>query len=557
MENKLQVTTILRTLAIFLSGAALTFAAHPKVAPEISAARETAMLDVIVQYRHPPTEAHHRALAAHGAHKSHLHSINGDLVHIRASEAAALAEDPEVAYITPDRPVHGSLDLSTAAVNAGAAEKQYGLTGAGIGVAVLDSGIYSHDDLANKVVYGTYSAGSDPDDHFGHGTHVAGIIAGSAKDSLTGKRTFLGVAPGVNLIDIRVLDRDGDGSDSSVIQGIQTAIGLKATYNIRVINLSLGRPVSESYVLDPLCQAVEAAWKAGIVVVVAAGNDGRTNYSVTGGYGTITAPGNDPYVITVGAMKANGTPARGDDTIASYSSKGPTLFDHVVKPDLVAPGNRVVSLLAPGTFLPTTYPQNSVATSYYLSNGTSTPSTAYFLLSGTSMATPVVSGAAALLLQQNPNLTPDQVKARLMKTAYKGFPSSSTVVDPASGLTYRSQYDILTVGAGYLDIGAALGNHDVAALPATSPTLTISAKGQVDLVYGTAVIWGSSSPWGTAVIWGSTVNISLIPDSGSAVIWGSSSMTGLAVIWGSSSPLSSSTTSTASADAGVLINGEP
>src|SRR5581483_10220113 len=128
--------------------------------------------------------------------------------------------------------------------------------------------------------------------------------------------------PNVNLINSRVLDQNGQGSDSSVIAGINAAIQLKSKYNIRVMNLSLGRPVFESYKLDPLCQAAEAAWKAGIVVVTAAGNEGRNNSAGTYGYGTITAPGNDPYVITVGAMKTMGTPNRSDDLIASYSSKG-------------------------------------------------------------------------------------------------------------------------------------------------------------------------------------------------------------------------------------------
>src|SRR5207244_2388072 len=130
---------------------------------------------------------------------------------------------------------------------------------------------------------------------------------------------------------------------------LQTAIYLKNTYNIRVINLSLGRPVFESYQLDPLCQAVEAAWNAGIVVVAAAGNYGRDNLQGTRGYGTIASPGNDPRVITVGATNTHATASLTNDTVASYSSKGPTAVDHVVKPDLVAPGNGVVSLLASST----------------------------------------------------------------------------------------------------------------------------------------------------------------------------------------------------------------
>ena len=148
----------------------------------------------------------------------------------------------------------------------------------------------------------------------------------------------------MNLIDLRALDQFGNGTDSRVIAAIQQAIALKKTYNIRVINLSLGRGVYESYANDPICQAVESAWKNGIVVVVAAGNYGRISVNGSNGYGTVAAPGNDPFVITVGAMKSMGTLTRTDDQIASYSSKGPTMYDLVVKPDIVAPGNFVVSI---------------------------------------------------------------------------------------------------------------------------------------------------------------------------------------------------------------------
>src|ERR1035438_3619641 len=143
-------------------------------------------------------------------------------------------------------------------------------------------------------------------------THVAGIIGSNGTNS-TGAgftRTFKGVAPQVNLLNLRVLDANGSGSDSAVIAAIEPAIDLKNTYHIGVINLSLGRGIFESYTVDPLCQAVELAWKPGITVVVAAGNDGRDNSQGTQGYGTINSPGNDPYVITVGAMNAEGTPTR-------------------------------------------------------------------------------------------------------------------------------------------------------------------------------------------------------------------------------------------------------
>jgi len=336
-------------------------------------------------------------------------AVSGKMPRNRLRE---LADDPDVAYISPDRPLHSYLNNAAVAVNAPVAWSQ-GLDGSGIGVAVLDSGTQNVNDLVssggNSIVYkNSFIAGNTSTaDGWGHGTHVSGIISGNGHSS---QGLYQGIAPNANILNFRVLDDNGVGQDSYVISAIQTAIALKNIYNIRVINLSLGRPVYESYTLDPLCQAVEQAWQAGIVVVVAAGNDGRDNSAGTNGYATITAPGNDPYVLTVGAMKSMGTPTRSDDLIASYSSKGPTAIDHIVKPDLVAPGNLVVSLNGKSTTgLAQQYPQNVV-------------SNKYFTLSGTSMATAVVSGAAADLLQAQPSLTPDQVKARLMKTAYKVFP---------------------------------------------------------------------------------------------------------------------------------------
>src|SRR4030095_5238084 len=159
------------------------------------------------------------------------------------------------------------------------------------------------------------------------------------------------------------------------------------------------------------------------------------------------------------------------DIVASYSSKGPTSIDHIVKPDLVAAGNRLVSLYKAGFTLSNAHPENEVPYAYYKAGGsTTTRSSTYYTLSGTSMAAPLVTGAVALMLQKTPSLTPDQVKARLMKTAYKAFPPLSTTLDPATGALYATHHDLFTIGAGSLDLLAALHNQDLLVGRALSPT---------------------------------------------------------------------------------------
>jgi len=588
---------LLALIVLLAAGTSLADGKKHKLSKELDAVKgghNGATVDVIIQFNQTPSDAHHHKVQNKGgALKTRLDVIKG--AHYSGS-LEDLEKDPDVAYISPNRPLRGTgtstLDYTREAVNASVALQQWGLDGTGIGVAVIDSGVTAVGDLywwnpsnqtyGSRVVYSqSFVPGTtDTSDLYGHGTHVAGIIAGAGWFS-TGSNfthTFKGIAPNANIINLRVLDQNGAGTDTSVIAAIQTAISLKSTYNIRVINLSLGRQVYESYTVDPLCQAVEAAWNAGIVVLAAAGNQGRNDSAGTEGYGTISAPGNDPYVITVGVMKTANTPTRIDDTIASYSSKGPTAYDYVVKPDIVAPGNQVVSTLAPNASLlgsPTDVylSEYSSSTTTTTSSGgnnknnkknnfstvaTNAISTSYMRLSGTSMATPVVSGAAVLLLQQNPNLTPDQVKARLMKTASKTFPASSSATDPATGITYTDYYDIFTIGAGYLDIAAALSSNDLADASAASPTAVYDPTTQsVSLVNGTSVVWGTDAVWDTSVVWGTNVFVNGTSVLwGSSVCWGSRTSDGFSVVWGTGVVWGNATNQTTSTALNVMIDGE-
>jgi serine protease AprX len=539
--------------------------AHAKPAPGkfstdlLSAVGANGMVTVNVQFRKMPTSGYLKTRQSAGATvRWKLPTISAVTMTVPVSMLATLEKEPNVVYITPDRP----LSMTTApeefatAVEADVAASQFALDGTGVGVAVIDSGIADHPDLhdasgASRVVYSQSFVASDKTtpDKFGHGTHVAGLIGGSGASSGTANgyaATYAGMAPNVNLINLRVLDQNGSGTDSQVIAAIQQAIALQSTYNIRVLSMSLGRPAFESYTLDPVDQAVEAAWQAGIVVVVAAGNNGR--YRPTNGFATIGVPANDPAVITVGATRTLGTATRVDDTIASYSSKGPTAIDHIVKPDLVAPGNRLVSLRVAGSTMDANYPQYEVVPT----SGTSK----YFVLSGTSMATPVVSGAVALMLQQNPALTPDQVKARLMKTAWKGFGQFSSSAD-GNGNVYNNEYDLFTYGAGYLDVDAALNNTDLATGVALSPTAVFNSNNTVtvantspDSVFaGSSVVWGANSVvWGTSVVWGSNlISSTSVVWGATSVVWGSTSVSGYSVVWGATS---TAATATAALDTG-------
>ena len=288
------------------------------------------------------------------------------------------------------------------------------LTGQGVTVAIVDSGITDHLDLhvnasnptqaaqsssriLSNQVFGSYTS---PNDEYVHGSHVAGIVAGNGVAS-GGKYT--GIAPGVNLINIRVCNNQGLTYTSDLIEGLQWIYENKDVYNIRVVNLSINSTAPESYQVSPLDAAVEILWFNGIVVVVAAGNNGTA-----AGPSTVYPPANDPFVITVGALEDYGTLSTEDDFVGDFSAYN-TTEDGFVKPDLIAPGRNLISLLP-----------NTDATGYveFIKHRVNKY---YFRMSGTSMAAPVVTGVIALLLQDEPGLTPDQVKFRLTATANQNW----------------------------------------------------------------------------------------------------------------------------------------
>ncbi len=273
-----------------------------------------------------------------------------------------------------------------------------GLTGQGVTVAVVDSGISAHPDFTGRLLtpYGDPAAGSpNPSDSYGHGTHVAGIIGG---DGTASGGIYKGVAPGATLLAVGVSDEFGMSYEFDVVEGLQWIFENKDTYGIRVVNLSLNSTVEDTYNNSGIDAAAEILWFNGVVVVAAAGNSG-----VSGPYNTArTAPANDPFIIVVGASDEYDTIQKTDDAIASFSASGVSLDNHL-RPDLIAPGYNIYAALSPESSWGTTHPER-------VSLGD------YIRLSGTSMAAPMVAGTVALLLEDEPNLTPDQVKYRLQET---------------------------------------------------------------------------------------------------------------------------------------------
>ena len=402
-------------------------------------------------------------------------------------DIVALASDSHTLHVSPDLPVQtcdlptGYADYALEATGADFLQANHSLSGAGVTVAVVDTGIAPHADLsgssASRIVGWTdlvQNIGHPYDDN-GHGTHVAGLVGGNGATAASNGYNvgFTRMAPNARFVGVKALDANGGGSVSNVIAGIDWCVAHHAEFNIRVLNLSVGHTIGESYKTDPLCQACERAVSVGITVVVAAGNSGRSipnDPASPTQYGSITSPGNDPHVITVGAMNTRGTFLRTDDTICTYSSRGPSAGDLVLKPDLVAPGNNMVSLAAAGSTLAAQAGGNLLNPALYGGTG----SKSYLVLSGTSMAAPVVAGAAALLLEADPTLTPDTIKARLMLSATK-----------------TADMDYMSYGAGYLNVVGALALTQVSAQSAISPSLSRNVDGTVDV---TNFGWGDNFP---------------------------------------------------------------
>jgi serine protease AprX len=422
-----------------------------------------------------------------------LSLVGGVSLTVKAKELDRIASDPDVSYVLADPPVEsqgsGVVDyskLSTVYPFADHAKDVWdkGYDGRGVGIAVIDSGVAGTPDFGSRLVQVTLPEQTwSGDDTVGHGSLVAGIAAGKSVD---GK--FIGVAPGATIFALNVNNPAGVHA-SDVIDALQWVYENAHAYNIRVVNLSLGETVAGTYQLSTLDLAVERVWAAGIEVVVSAGN---------GGPGAIDfAPANDPLVLTVGATDAKGTNSSGDDVVASFTATGTTV-DGYAKPEMVAPGRLIASLLPAGTTLSLLAPAaNRVAAGYAT-------------ISGTSFAAPQVAGAAALLFQKHPDWSPDQVKWTLVQKAH-GI---------AGGQTLRTLEANAAIGVGT----PGLANQGVLAL-VCAPSSTCFADTGVSTLSSS---WNSSS-WNSSSWNSSSWNSS----SWNSSSWNSSS-------WNSSSWNSSS-----------------
>jgi len=406
---------------------------------------------VLVYTEPDATDVVQEALPA-GVVTTEFPSFDAVAAYVTPDEIATLSQESDVNMIVADNPVFGldyksSMDITNLAIGLGDVKSPAagGPDGSGVGVAIIDSGVATTTDLRDSRIVGWKDFVNNkkaPYDDAGHGTFVAGLIAGDGTASLPlengGYATmqFRGVAPAANVIGIKVLDSTGQGRASAVMAGVLWAVVHKNDYGIRVINLSIGSNPVAPVQYDPIAQAVELAWKHGITVVCAAGNEGEF------GPGGILSPGNSPYVLTVGASDTRQTATLADDVMTYYSSIGPTLFDEFAKPDVVAPGNRLISVRKSGSYIDVNFPQNLIPVASYAPSAPADTQPGYLMLSGTSTSAPVTAGAVALLLDADPRLSPDDVKVRLMRTA-----------DPLPGASVYQE------GAGLIDVDGALADR--------------------------------------------------------------------------------------------------
>lgn len=470
---------------------------HPQVL-QVAAANPIGTVPLIVQKtsRDDAVEAVVRQLG--GTITKNLAIINAFVAEMPTQQVAQLAGVPGVRWISADAPVVttacmdciDTTNLLNTYVQAVGADQVWNtapyLQGQGITVAVVDSGIDKNSDLSHAgqkkksrilVSQKFNSEGKNHDDSYGHGTHMAGIIGANGTQSLG---NYIGIAPKVNLVNVKVTNDYGMATESDVVAGLDWINTNRETYNIRVVNLSLNGSVQQSYHTSPLAAAVEILWFNGIVVVVSAGNNGTAN---------LYPPANDPFVITVGAVDDQGTATLNDDHVSTFSAYGTTV-EGFAKPDLVAPGRNIISLTTKRkSILATAHQPHAV----YHDHGN------FFRMSGTSVAAPMVSGAVALLLQDEPQLTPDQVKYRLKATANRTWPG----------------YDAIKTGAGYLDIVAAVQGTTTASANTGIPVSNLLTTGPNGILSPT-VNW-SSVNW-SSVNW-SSVNWSSV--NWSSVNWSS------------------------------------
>ena len=466
--------------------------------------------------------------------------LNAFTATIHGRDLAELEGDPDVegvsidAVLTADGAKDAAADDDASAEDLlvsglGLADSEY--EGEKVGIAVIDSGLEQSEDLSGArgdkfFDFTTDGRSGHPYDDYGHGTHVATLIAGSGRASERdvtvvergkSRRTKLalyrGLAPKARIISLKVLDKNGAGYTSSVLSALEFVIANREKLKIDVVNLSLGHPIYESPETDPLVRAVEEAVRAGLVVVAAAGNYGTNQETGEIGYAGITSPGNAPSAITVGALDMHGTADRTDDTVAPYSSRGPAWYSGLAKPDLVAPGHRLVAV---GAYRGSLYEAHAERRVLGRSNS---KRERYLRLSGTSMAAAVTSGVAALMIEANREhydapLTPNTVKAILEYTALR-LPNENPLAQGTGGLN----------GAGAVLLAETI-----------DPGRPTGAWWLTSGVSPSTVIEGQSYPWAQTIVWGNQVGggdvvYTNYPAFGETVIWGTA-RGGDTVIWG-------------------------